>query len=55
MTEDDGEETCAEQYDNGCPDCPEYDCPYTDNTWTDPMDEAYQKPKEKKSWPCPIP
>lgn len=34
------EETdCAEQYEHGCDDCPDYDCPYRDTSWTDPTDE----------------
>jgi hypothetical protein len=29
-------ESCAEQYEHGCEDCEDYDCPYRDDVWEDP-------------------
>jgi hypothetical protein len=43
--------SCAEQYEHGCEDCPEYDCPYRDNWWTDPMDEAEKGESKTETTP----
>jgi len=40
MSEEDQEDgTCAEQYEHGCDDCPDYDCPFRDYWWKDATDE----------------
>jgi hypothetical protein len=36
MEDEEEDFDCSEQYEHGCDDCPEYDCPYRDYTWEDP-------------------
>lgn len=37
---------CAEEFEHGCDDCPDYDCLYRDTQWTDPTDESQGSDKK---------
>jgi hypothetical protein len=46
MSEDEEDMDCAEQYEHGCDDCPDYDCPYRDYWWKDPMEDSEEMEEE---------
>jgi hypothetical protein len=49
LIEEDYDIDCAEQYEHGCNDCPDYDCPFRDFLWTDPYDEELKKAEAAES------